>query len=193
MQKKLYPRSHTYPQLKAAPNTDLAAASASSRHAGRHETSIDGGGEQAHRSLKHRGSPPLESRGSKRPPQARRPQPLRPPFRRASPRAVAAPSPAFSSRQVSQFSNFNLRVHTCIRRPGCAARESGPLLYDNSVPCISEIHSEFSDSIHFMQFHTEFQYDPAQDRRAGRAGQQRLEFMMCGSLRIRGTFFPASW
>eukprot|EP01043_Picozoa_sp_COSAG02_P006912 COSAG02_NODE_202_length_29305_cov_20.432377_11_plen_116_part_00 len=48
----------------------------------------------------------------------------------------------------------------------CAARESGPLLYDNSVPCISEIHSEFSDSIHFMQFHTEFQYDPAQDRRA---------------------------
>ena len=49
---------------------------------------------------------------------------------------------------------------------GCAGRDFGPLLYDNSVPCISEIHSEFSDSIHFMQFHTEFQYDPAQDRRA---------------------------
>eukprot|EP01043_Picozoa_sp_COSAG02_P032590 COSAG02_NODE_2183_length_9581_cov_22.013394_10_plen_182_part_00 len=26
--------------------------------------------------------------------------------------------------------------------------------------------SEFSDSVHFMQFQTEFQYDPAQDRRA---------------------------
>eukprot|EP01043_Picozoa_sp_COSAG02_P060764 COSAG02_NODE_8012_length_2746_cov_29.947488_4_plen_263_part_01 len=36
-------------------------ALASSRHVGRHETSIDGGGEQAHRSLKQRGSPPLES------------------------------------------------------------------------------------------------------------------------------------
>ena len=92
-----------------------AAASASSRRAGRHETSIDGGGEQAHRSLKQRGSPPLESRGSKHPPQARRPQPLRPPSRRAGPRAVAAPSPAFSSRKVSQFSNFNLG--TCMRRP----------------------------------------------------------------------------
>eukprot|EP01043_Picozoa_sp_COSAG02_P085575 COSAG02_NODE_23200_length_726_cov_31.730463_1_plen_142_part_01 len=43
---------------------------------------IDGGGEQAHRSLKQR-----------------------------------APSPAFSSRKVSQFSNFNLG--TCIRRPDC--------------------------------------------------------------------------
>ena len=80
-----------------------AAASASSRRAGRHETSIDEGGEQAHRSLKQRGSPPLESRGSKHPPQTRRPQPLRPPSRRAGPRAVAAPSPAFSSRKVSQF------------------------------------------------------------------------------------------
>eukprot|EP01043_Picozoa_sp_COSAG02_P069977 COSAG02_NODE_12214_length_1579_cov_3.303378_1_plen_66_part_10 len=40
--------------------------------------------------------------------------------------------------------------------PGCTDGESGQLLYDNSVPCISEIHSEFSDSIHFMQFHTEF-------------------------------------
>ena len=30
-------------------------------------------------------------------------------------RAVAAPSPAFSSRKVSQFSNFNLG--TCMRRP----------------------------------------------------------------------------
>ena len=50
--------------------------------------------------------------------------------------------------------------------PRCASRDFGPLLYDNSVPCISEIHSEFSDSIHSMQFHTEFQYDPAQDRRA---------------------------
>ena len=80
-----------------------AAASASSRHVGRHETSIDEGGEQAHRSLKQRGSPPLESRGSKHPPQTRRPQPLRPPSRRAGPRAVAAPSPAFSSRKVSQF------------------------------------------------------------------------------------------
>ena len=28
-----------------------------------------------------------------------------------------------------------------------------------------------------MQFHTDFQYDPAQDRRAGRTGQQRLEFL----------------
>jgi hypothetical protein len=39
----------------------------------------------AHRSLKQRGSPPLESRGSKHPPQTRRPQPLRPPPRRAGP------------------------------------------------------------------------------------------------------------
>ena len=90
-----------------------AAASASSRRVGRHETSIDGGGEQAHRSLKQRGSPPLESRGSKHPPQPRRPQPLRPPSRRAGPRAVAAPSPAFSSRKVSQINHFNLG--TCIR------------------------------------------------------------------------------
>jgi hypothetical protein len=30
-----------------------------------------------------------------------------------------------------------------------------------------------------MQFHTEFQYDPAQDRRAGRTGQGRVEFMVC--------------
>ena len=92
-----------------------AAASASSRRAGRHETSIDEGGEQAHRSLKQRGSPPLESRGSKHPPQTRRPQPLRPPSRRAGPRAVAAPSPSFSSRKVSQITHFNLG--TCIRRP----------------------------------------------------------------------------
>eukprot|EP01043_Picozoa_sp_COSAG02_P005196 COSAG02_NODE_139_length_34376_cov_233.853663_34_plen_214_part_00 len=92
-----------------------AAASASSRRAGRHETSIDGGGEQAHRSLKQRGSPPLESRGSKHPPQPRRPQPLHPPSRRAGPRGVAAPSPAFSSRKVSQITHFNLG--TCIRRP----------------------------------------------------------------------------
>ena len=99
-----------------------AAASASSRHVGRHETSIDGGGEQAHRSLKQRGSPPLESRGSKHPPQTRRPQPLRPPSRRAGPRAVAAPSPAFSSRKVSQITHFNLG--TCIRRPD---RCCGPL------------------------------------------------------------------
>eukprot|EP01047_Picozoa_sp_COSAG01_P131937 COSAG01_NODE_61730_length_288_cov_0.804233_1_plen_61_part_10 len=49
------------------------------------------------------------------------------------------------------------------RQHWCAFRESGPLLYDNSVPCISEIHSAFSDSIHFMQIHTEFQYDPSQD------------------------------
>lgn len=96
-----------------------AAASASSRHAGRHETSIDGGGEQAHRSLKQRGSPPLESRGSKHPPQTRRPQPLRPPSRRAGPRAVAAPSPAFSSRKVSQITHFNLG--TCIRIPRIVA------------------------------------------------------------------------
>ena len=89
-----------------------AAASASSRRAGRHETSIDEGGEQAHRSLKQRGSPPLESRGSKHPPQTRRPQPLRPPSRRAGPRAVAAPSPSFSSRKVSQITHFNLG--TCI-------------------------------------------------------------------------------
>eukprot|EP01043_Picozoa_sp_COSAG02_P026327 COSAG02_NODE_1514_length_12189_cov_15.403060_11_plen_148_part_00 len=75
--------------------------------------------EQAHRSLKQRGSPPLESRGSKHPPQTRRPHPLRPPSRRAGPRAVAAPSPAFSSRKVSQFSNFNLGTSTCIRRPEC--------------------------------------------------------------------------
>jgi hypothetical protein len=61
------------------------------------------GGGQAHRSLKQRGSPPLESRGSKHPLQTRRPQPLRPPSRRAAPRAVAAPSPAFSLRKVSQF------------------------------------------------------------------------------------------
>eukprot|EP01043_Picozoa_sp_COSAG02_P026004 COSAG02_NODE_1483_length_12385_cov_116.196565_1_plen_148_part_10 len=78
----------------------------------RHETSIDGGGEQAHRYLKQRGSPPVESRGSKHPPQTRRPQPLRPPPRRAGPRAVAAPSLAFSSRKVTQFSNFNLG--TCV-------------------------------------------------------------------------------
>ncbi len=89
-----------------------AAASASSRHAGRHEISIDGGGEKAHRSLEQRGSPPVDSRGSKHPPRTRRPHPLHPPFRRAGPRAVAAPSPAFSSRKVSQFSNFNLG--TCI-------------------------------------------------------------------------------
>ena len=30
-----------------------------------------------------------------------------------------------------------------------------------------------------MQFHTDFQYDPAQDRRAGRTGQQRLELEVC--------------
>ena len=40
------------------------------------------------------------------------------------------------------------------------------LLYTNSVICISEIHSEFSDSIQFMQIHTEFRYDPPQGRRA---------------------------
>jgi hypothetical protein len=85
-------------------------------HCCRHETSIDGGGEQAHRPLKQRGSPPLESRGSKHPPQARRPQPLRPPSRRAGPRAVAAPSPAFSSRKVIK-SLISTWVHACIRRP----------------------------------------------------------------------------
>ncbi len=30
-----------------------------------------------------------------------------------------------------------------------------------------------------MQFHTEFQYDPAQNRRAGRTGQERLELEVC--------------
>ena len=128
-----------------------AAASASSRRAGRHETSIDGGGEQAHRSLKQRGSPPLESRGSKHPPQTRRPQPLRPPSRRAGPRAVAAPSPAFSSRKVSQFSNFNLG--TCIRRPdrcwgalaGLCAREEvvrGPSRGRPACHAIDELERE---------------------------------------------------
>eukprot|EP01043_Picozoa_sp_COSAG02_P013685 COSAG02_NODE_552_length_20429_cov_28.014068_7_plen_95_part_00 len=44
-----------------------------------------------------------------------------------------------------------------------------------------------------MQFHTEFQYDPAQDRRAGRTGQQRLELEVCasGSLAETGTTVPA--
>eukprot|EP01043_Picozoa_sp_COSAG02_P056746 COSAG02_NODE_6776_length_3366_cov_20.909703_3_plen_220_part_00 len=123
-----------------------AVASASSRHVGRHETSKDGGGEKAHWSLKQRGSPPVDSRGSKHPPHIRRPHPLRPSSRRAGPRAVAAPSPAFSTPKVSQFSNFNLSgylgswVHTCMhlktrsflgrRRPGawvCARARGGAL------------------------------------------------------------------
>ena len=103
----------------------LALHAISSRHVGRHETSIDGGGEQAHRSLKQRGSPPLESRGSKHPPQTRRPQPLRPPSRRAGPRAVAAPSPAFSSRKVSQITHFNLGTCIRIHVPGAGARAPG--------------------------------------------------------------------
>ena len=53
-----------------------------------------------------------------------------------------------------------------LKCPWCAGRESGPLLYSNSVICISEIHSEFSDSIQFMQIHTEFRYDAPQGRRA---------------------------
>ena len=58
---------------------------------------------------------------------------------------------------------------------GCAGRESGPLLYSNSVICISEIHSEFSDSIQFMQIHTEFRYDPPQGRRVREARQEWVE------------------
>ena len=44
-----------------------------------------------------------------------------------------------------------------------------------------------------MQFHTEFQYDPAQDRRAARTGQQRLEFIVCAfvCLEETGTTAPA--
>eukprot|EP01043_Picozoa_sp_COSAG02_P079549 COSAG02_NODE_18466_length_936_cov_1.913978_1_plen_72_part_10 len=42
-----------------------------------------------------------------------------------------------------------------------------------------------------MQFHTGFQYDPAQDRRAGRTGQQRLELEVCAFACLRETFFPA--
>ena len=43
-----------------------------------------------------------------------------------------------------------------------------------------------------MQFHTEFQYDPAQDRRAGRTGQQRLELEVCAFVCLRETFFLTS-
>ena len=50
--------------------------------------------------------------------------------------------------------------------PRCADGDFGQLLYTNSVVCISEIHSEFSDSIQFMQIHTEFRYDPPQGQRA---------------------------
>ena len=44
-----------------------------------------------------------------------------------------------------------------------------------------------------MQFHTDFQCDPAQDRRAGRTGHQRLELEVCasGSLVETGTTVPA--
>ena len=40
-----------------------------------------------------------------------------------------------------------------------------------------------------MQFHTEFQYDPAQDRRAGRTGQQRLELEARPLVALRAWYF----
>ena len=44
-----------------------------------------------------------------------------------------------------------------------------------------------------MQFHTEFQYDPFQDRRAARTGQERVEFMVCAFVCLveTGTTAPA--
>ena len=44
-----------------------------------------------------------------------------------------------------------------------------------------------------MQFHTEFQYDPAQDRRAARTGQEWVEFIVCAfvCLEETGTTAPA--
>ena len=80
-------------------------------------------------------------------------------------------------------------------RRRCAARESGPLLYTNSVICISEIHSEFSDSIQFMQIHTEFRYDPPQGRRAcegGEARQEWVELETCGFVWFRGGRYSGS-
>ena len=38
-----------------------------------------------------------------------------------------------------------------------------------------------------MQSHTEFRCDPAQDRRAGRTGQQRLELEAWPFVALRGT------
>eukprot|EP01043_Picozoa_sp_COSAG02_P017051 COSAG02_NODE_765_length_17396_cov_16.796786_6_plen_173_part_00 len=65
---------------------------------------------QSLRSLKQRGSPPVDSRGSKYPPQTRQPHPARPPSRRAGPRAAAAPSlarragPIFVTKSESNHS-----------------------------------------------------------------------------------------
>jgi hypothetical protein len=44
-----------------------------------------------------------------------------------------------------------------------------------------------------MQFQTEFQYDPAQDRRAARTGQEWVEFIVCAfvCLEETGTTAPA--
>ena len=57
--------------------------------------------ERSHRSLSPSANRPAQLAGLTHPPQARRPHPHCPPSRRDVPRAVAAPSPAFSVSQVA--------------------------------------------------------------------------------------------
>ena len=93
-----------------------------------------------------------------------------PPQPRGAPSAAASPARRGAERlnNLPFFESPESPRQRMKPWPGyrCAGRESGPLLYTNSVICISEIHSEFSDSIQFMQIHTEFRYDAPQDRRA---------------------------
>ncbi len=108
-------------------NSRSAAASASSRRAGRHETSRDGGGEQAHRSLKQR-----EFSGGPARFQAPSPDPSAPP---ASPPVPPSRPPCSSSAIASIFvtkgeSNHSFQsghMHSNTgsllgRRPSLAAR-----------------------------------------------------------------------
>ena len=91
-------------------------------------------------------------------------------------------------------------IHTTVPRYytsrafGVCSPRSRRKLYTNSVIFISEIHSEFSDSIQFMQIHTEFRYDPPQDRacEGGEARQEWVELEAWRSVADRGTRYSGS-
>ena len=105
----------------------LGAQLLRSRGARRRGKGTEGGGEQAHRSLRPSADRPAQSAGSTHPPQTHRPDARCLPARRGVPRAVAAPSPAFlvskSRSRLTQLQPGYMyctlgEAHRVLHRPG---------------------------------------------------------------------------
>ena len=78
---------------------------------------IEGGGERSHRSRSPSANCPAHLAGPTHPPQNRRPHARCPPTRRGVPRAVAAPSPAFSVSKLAAVDSVTTWVLR-LRRDG---------------------------------------------------------------------------